>query len=279
MGIIGEGGDRVYGKEKRSILMEQSNAEPETETSVDHDHPWTTKRITAAFGLIAVFVGIGVAAMSTQVVIGFAVCLLGSLLVAILYYKDLVSIRVVRTDRIRAYRDVGKELWMVILLILVSIVVPYSIYLAPPSASPSIGGVALAPAAPTPPPVATVGQTFITDAQRIQFDKALRYRILTNQVPEGVPVHIYADATNETRARVLAEMLLTAGWKPARDSTDNFALRPDFNVGPGITVRHPSGPDTMKAWDALRQALATAHVHYEDSATGDAGVLTIEVGH
>jgi hypothetical protein len=124
----------------------------------------------------------------------------------------------------------------------------------------------------------TKQQAFITDQQKIQFDKALRYRISTSQVPEDVPVRIYADSTDEIKARVLAEMLLAAGWKPARDQTDNFAFRPDFNVAPGITIRHPSDSGTMKAWEALRQSLTQAHITYDDSATRDSGILTIEIG-
>jgi hypothetical protein len=121
---------------------------------------------------------------------------------------------------------------------------------------------------------------FITDTQRVEFDKALRYRILTGHVPEGVHVRIYAEQGNEMKARIFAGMVAAAGWIPVRNATDSPALHPDFNVAPGITIRPPANDNEMdlKPWMALRQSLFTAHIGYEDAAAAEAGAIRVEIG-
>jgi hypothetical protein len=92
------------------------------------DHPWTTKRMGAAFGLAAVFCGIGIAVMTAQVVIGLIICIIGSLSIIALYYKELVSVRVLHRQKNGTYKPMGIELGLVIMLIAVSLIAPCAIY-------------------------------------------------------------------------------------------------------------------------------------------------------
>jgi hypothetical protein len=121
---------------------------------------------------------------------------------------------------------------------------------------------------------------FITDAQRVEFEKALRYRILTGHVPEGVHARIYAEQANEMKARIFAGMISAAGWMPIRDATDSPVLHPDFNVAPGITVRPPANANEkdLEPWMALRQSLSAAHIGYGDAAAAEAGGIRVEIG-
>jgi hypothetical protein len=133
-----------------------------------------------------------------------------------------------------------------------------------------------------PPPSSSSNRdnpaSFITEYQRVEFDKALRYRILTSHVPEGVHVRIYAEQPNEIKVRIFAGMISAAGWTPVRDATDSPVLHPDFNIAPGITVRPPANEKDLDPFFALRQSLSTAHIQYGDAAAAEAGAIRVEIG-
>lgn len=167
--------------------------------------------------------------------------------------------------------------WLAIYALAVAYVVGSSFYTwltePPPSSSASQTLALQKPASVYP-----FMPSFITDSQRVEFEKALRYRILTAHVPEGVHVRIYAEQVNEMKARIFAEMISAAGWTPIRDATDSPVLHPDFNVAPGITIRPPANEKDLEPWSALRQSLFTAHIAYRDAAAAEAGAIRVEIG-
>jgi hypothetical protein len=123
------------------------------------------------------------------------------------------------------------------------------------------------------------GQTStFPDQQRIDFENALRYRIITQQVAEKTQVRIYADVSNELRARALADMLLAGGFSPIRDSVGNLVLRPDFNIKPGIVIRRPIDPSGQAIWMAIRTSMSQAHIPFEDGDPITTDVVRLEVG-
>ena len=120
---------------------------------------------------------------------------------------------------------------------------------------------------------------FIPGVQRIDFEKALRSRIIGQTAPDKATIRIYAEAANVARANIVAEMISAAGWTPERDSTDSPVLWPNFNIAPGITIRRGTDDASFHAWEALRQSLSQAHISYSDDASVPVkGPTRLEIG-
>lgn len=118
-----------------------------------------------------------------------------------------------------------------------------------------------------------------SDQQRIAFEDALRYRIRTGGIPEHSEIDVYAEAANQTKARAFADMLLAGGFSPARDAVGSPVLKPNYNLGLGITVRGTA--EFQKggaARDAVRQSMSQAGIPFRDDAPVDGDIPRVEIG-